>query len=549
MLLNVQRYSRLLIFFVAAVVVFVVTLMAYDLVYVEKATTRSNLNLQAFPRAQAKDLPDANVSLSKCVDELQTCAVDDDCLSCNDTGTFKCTSVERDGQYEINGIKVPKGSYCLPKTQSAPQCNRYTGKWVWTTSSDCPPDENGVFSSQCWKCMCLYPDLFYDEKDCSTQIACVNTSDKTFQSPEDQRKRNRLKGAPYGKYAGRYWDPSAISSIDDPVLNENPYATDDKGRPLFYCECDARNDRNQKEFTLLPNDPYSCHVDLCYNLGQRLTNTYMCKNAANQPCNPYETPQDCTCSCTCSLNTSATRADGTCQVVAGLCDPGSVNNTYTGCNCTYFQPIQCKSKQANTTRTDLPNCKDQNNPWGQECKDPCAGNPCGSNGQCSRNETAANKYQCSCSYPDMTDAEGQVMDWSTKDNLSTCAGDQFCSYGNTLLFTRAGHTSSIFTKDTPGVYSDKRTAFQCCIPGKFKFEGANSSDNGFARIRCLKRDEASLPISGDVVNTTCFKDFTCNGLTGYNQEPDCPMQLYYFRTSDVCERAQPRHSSSPCTIL
>jgi len=508
MLLNLQRYRRLLVLFLGAVFVFLVAFVFYDLIFVEKGTAKQNANLQAFPKIQPKDLPDASISLSKCVSELQTCAIDEDCLTCDETGKFKCTSVDQEGRYEINGIKVPKGKYCLPRTDATPQCNRYTGKWVWTTASDCPPDANGVFSSQCWKCVCLYPDLFYDDRDCSTQIACVNTSDKTFQSPEDQRKRNRLIGTPYSEYAGRYWDPNAVDSIGDPVLMENPYATDDKGRPKFYCECDARNARNQKEFTRLPNDPYTCHADMCYNLGQRLSNTYSCKNSANQPCDPYETPEDCTCGCNCILNNSTTRPDGTCQVTAGMCFPGSVNNTYTGCNCGVYVSNTCRSKQKNQTDMSLPECKDENNPFGQECTNPCGSKPCGMIGTCMFNRNMPGGYECMCSYPEQTDAEGASIKWSTTDNRASCAPEKFCSFGNALVYGKPGREETYipckwFSMDefcgVPVTNIDKRTQFQCCIPGKYMWE-ANEYD-GSAKIRCLTPEEKDLPVGWSDVRT------------------------------------------------
>lgn len=511
MLLNLQRYRRLLVLFVGAVFVFLVAFVFYDMIFVEKDTAQQK-NLQAFPKIQPKDLPDAAISLSKCVSDLQQCAMDDDCLACDESGKFKCTTVDQEGRYEINGIKVPKGKYCLPRTDAAPECNRYTGKWVWSTASDCPPDANGVFSSQCWKCVCLYPDLFYDQTDCSTQIACVNTSDKTFQSPEDQRKRNRLIGAPYAEYAGRYWDPNAVDSIGDPVLMENPYATDSKGRPKFYCECDARNARNQKEFIRLPNDPYTCHVDMCYNLGQRLSQTYACKNSKNQPCDPYETPQDCTCDCNCILNNSTTRPDGTCQVTAGMCFPGSVNNTYTGCNCGVYVTTECRSKQKNQTNLSLPECKDENNPFGQECTNPCGSKPCGTNGTCVFNRTMPGGYECYCSYPQQTDAQGVPLKWSML-NKSSCNSDNMCSHGNALFYGEPGYSGNIWcwagASNCPvnAQNIDKRNEFKCCIPGKYMWDTWEDSNGAMrAQLRCLNPEEKDLPVGwSDVKQTGWYK--------------------------------------------
>jgi len=421
MIFDLAQYKRLLILFLGAIVVFVGLFIAWDLMYVDKSDTSSGseMNRQPFPKVQAQNLPDAAISLSQCTNELQKCTSDFDCIKCDESGKFKCTSVERDGQYEINGIKVPKGQYCLPRTDRAQKCNKYTGKWVWSTATDCPPDENGRFSTQCWKCMCLYPDLFYDQTDCSTQIACVNASDKTFQSAETQRKRNRLVGAPYSEFAGQYWDPNAIDSIDSAVLEENPYATDSKGRPKFYCECDSRDDRNQKEFLRLPNDPYTCHVDMCYNKNQKISTTYMCRDSKGQVCDPYERPEDCKCSCNCFMNQTATRPDGTCQVLGGMCLPGRNNDTLTGCDCGRFMKRICRSNQIRQTNTTLPECKDMENPFGEECYDQCYPNPC-NNGECVYDSSRPNGRRCDCSgvMPNQLDAIGQPVTFTANDNCT-----------------------------------------------------------------------------------------------------------------------------------
>jgi hypothetical protein len=425
MIFDLAQYKRLLILFLGAILVFAGVFVVWDLVYVDKSTpTRSDYNLQAFPKVQPKDLPDAAISLSACTNELKPCTSDFDCLQCDESGKFKCTPVERDGQYEINGIKVPKGQYCLPRTDRTQKCNKYTGKWVWSTASDCPPDENGMFSSQCWKCMCLYPDLFYDQKDCSTQIACINSSDKTFQSADAQRKRNRLVGAPYSKFPGQYWDPSAIDSIDSAVLEENPYATDSKGRPQFYCECDTRDERNQKEFLRLPNDPYTCHVDMCYNRNQKISTTYMCRTSGGQVCDPYETPADCKCSCNCFMNNAVTRPDGTCQIVEGMCLPGRTNNTVTGCECGSFKKRICRSALKNTSNTTLPECKDANNPFGEECYDQCKPNPC-TNGACIYDDSKPSGQRCDCSgvLPTQNDAIGQPVKFTSNADCTRFAAD------------------------------------------------------------------------------------------------------------------------------
>lgn len=505
MQIDVGSPKRLVFLFILATLLFAVLYTGYDLIYVEKMTTVNN-NLQAFPRVQPKDLPDADISMSKCVTELQSCVFDDDCNTCSEnTGKFKCTTVERDGQYEINGIKVQKGNWCLPKVNNDRKCNRYTGKWVWSTSSDCPPDENGVFSSQCWKCVCLYPDLFYDETDCSTQIACINTSDKTFQTPDQQRKGNRLVGAPYSPFAGQYWDPTATQEIDSNVLNTNPYATDAQGRPLFYCNCDARDGKGVTEFLRLPNDPYTCHVDMCYNVGQKLSTTYSCTNTeTKQPCDPYADPRNCKCSCNCGLNSTVTRPDGTCQVVAGVCNPGRIKDDYSGCECGVFQKRTCRSNQKNKSNTTLPECKDKENPFGEECVDPCGSMPCGANSTCVNDQNESTGYYCLCSnVPLKEDAEGKTIQWRNKGGpgVHSCDAISFCADEAKIYYGRQGTQTSFQTligKSGRQGYNTNLCGrgLNCChAPGKYMYEWDNtSSGNDSAWLRCLREDEKDYPV-------------------------------------------------------
>ena len=92
MQIDVGSSKRLVFLFILATMLFAVLYTGYDLIYVEKMTTVNN-NLQAFPRVQPKDLPDADISMSKCVTELQSCVFDDDCNTCSEnTGKFKCTT-------------------------------------------------------------------------------------------------------------------------------------------------------------------------------------------------------------------------------------------------------------------------------------------------------------------------------------------------------------------------------------------------------------------------------------------------------------------------
>jgi len=239
-----------------------------------------------------------------CSNSLVPC-VNGQCINCS--SDFECVTIDETSEnYMFNGGKVPIGSYCLPKKTGRTNCNRYTGRWVWTAGE----------TSQTWKCECLYPNLFYGE-ECTIQKACNND---IYPNPSPELS-NKLIGNPnISDVKNKVWDPQ-FSGAD--VLMINPYKTDINGEPYFICQCN-QTDPIMKNF---PNIPYTCNPDTCWR---------------DQKTSSLQINEDGTMLCDCDANTggsvvtdSTASNKGTCFRDDLVC---GVTNTYDqqtqSCKCT-----------------------------------------------------------------------------------------------------------------------------------------------------------------------------------------------------------------------
>ena len=192
-------------------------------------------NIQLIPVVKPKNIADAKTvyNSSSCKDTLKSCKNDDtECSECEgggDSHSFVCTEVKKGEKVEYNGNTVPEGKWCLPSGKNKNECGTYTGKYVWA-------DINGT---QEWKCACLYPDLF-GGSDCKTQYACKKEGTET-------------PGELIDKY-GNSWDPNKENFEEQGT----PYDYDERGNPKYICNCG-----DSGTHTLLPNDPYRCHLNPC----------------------------------------------------------------------------------------------------------------------------------------------------------------------------------------------------------------------------------------------------------------------------------------------
>lgn len=233
-------------------------------------------NVNFLPEVKIKDVKNSNVT--KCLHPLIACRTTNDCTSkCGaDEGgiTWDCTEVSSLDNKVVNGVKVKEGKWCLPKDNSD-GCGTFTGRAVWSSTSE----------GQRWTCQCLYPDLFTGPS-CMDQIACVSDSQDVVGSDQTNNKL-KCQNLDGDKCNGVvYWDPSKDNF--DPKQT-TPYDVDNKGDPVFACEC-AQNritadnintvivpnktpwpenpyqfalDPNKPLFVKLPNDPYRCHAEPC----------------------------------------------------------------------------------------------------------------------------------------------------------------------------------------------------------------------------------------------------------------------------------------------
>jgi len=342
-------------------------------------------NFTAFPSVSPTSLPDANVSPGSCLNKLTACDEVGRCQTCGDD--FECTDVEVAGTYTFNDVEVPAGKWCLPKQNpDSTPCDPHTGRWTWVTNDqDCPSLNKG--KNQCWKCLCLYPDLFGDPSTgCRRQLACRPPKGAP---PNVVTDAVLIATEAAGKdLEGKVWDPS---SKDSTILRVNPYSTDENGKPLFTCGspnnptpitngaplCDDKATLNNKLLPLirLPDDPYSCYPDPCYPLDSNRTIALTCKDGV---CD--------TCMCKSGdINIQEGVLKGLCVSESGVCkEDGSGKGTwdFTNNKCICPSSFSRKCNSNFVTWPDIPKsqtCSAYNkNPVGWECSDPCNDpNACG----------------------------------------------------------------------------------------------------------------------------------------------------------------------------
>ena len=157
-----------------------------------------------------------------CGTNIVSCQDNGDCSMCN-TNNYECTYIGNKNVYYLGTQLEKNKSYCLPKGSqtSINNCGTYTGKVVF--------GQNG------WTCQCLYPDMFYDNVNCNTQVVC-NGQGKLTNS------------------AGSIWDPTNMPAE---LIGTTPYDVDGNMKPVFSCDC-------VPGYNTYVGDPYECHKDTCY---------------------------------------------------------------------------------------------------------------------------------------------------------------------------------------------------------------------------------------------------------------------------------------------
>lgn len=365
-------------------------------------------NYNAFPNVHPSNLPDgSSASSNDCRQTLTPCDEEGKCSHCGEAD-FKCTAVEDDGYYQFNNTSVPPGTWCLPKLNREQTCNKNTGTWVWTTDPSCSSGK------QCWQCECQYPTLFTEsEEGCAFQKACAVTLNGKTEMGTLKDKN------------GTVWDPGAEHDLPNP-LSFDPHT----GAPLYTCDC-------PKGSLVLPNDPYTCHRDKCWDLLG--PDVGVVKGVA--------TCKGETCSCNCETGGGVTLPNpsekaGSCQLKKNLC----LNGHYTGagtmnkktkdqfaqyeklikmfeksapamaayyknllktledaatahCDCNNYIHKFCYSDYVKKSSKHNEPCADMSNYIGEECVNPCNDNPCGE-GQCnieSNKSEFPKGYSCDCS--------------------------------------------------------------------------------------------------------------------------------------------------------
>lgn len=361
--------------FILVVVITVIVLAVYRIFRPE---LQLPYNFSPFPNVSPKDLPDASTTGGNCSTTLTPCDALGACSKCGEED-YECTQVIDSNRYVFKNMKVPLGNWCLPKQNPDQTCNTYTGRWTWSNDSDYCQRVNG--KNQCWKCLCLYPDLFDGpETGCTTQKACKNNE---IPKKGVDQNNNHLVGMPGTKYDGKVWDPHLG---DTDVLLTSPYTVDDStNKPMFQCKCDTET---IIPFVKLPHDPYTCHIDPCFKYDNYRHPGAKCSES------------DCECNCdTVSGSIKAPWGDykGTCLQESDVCKNGTWDKTTQNCNCPGGISVDCKSNHVPDSTG--PDCAD--NPLGRQCVYPCTPNRCQNGGVCSvvkSGQACASGYE-SCPVP------------------------------------------------------------------------------------------------------------------------------------------------------
>ena len=328
-----------------------------------------------------------------------------DCEKCGQG--FNCQLVEKDKNVLYNGtVLKPNNYYCLPSVNinNLENCGTYTGRAVWSDDS----------SSEGWKCVCLYPSLF-DGDDCMNNKACITYDSSGNAIVPPQPNRLVMKSNP-----NVVWDPT-----QPPPNNLSPYATDENGEPIFTCNCNPNFN-----LTLLPNDPYRCHVSPCLP---------SIPPGNDNPGVSFDL-QAKTCVCGVSSDEKGryvqSNVDGMCRLSQACIDQncGSWDDTKNICN----SPVDpknptatlcsfpCNSFLYDRTKEGVDRkCSDNYNAVGYEC----IGNPC-TPGICGKGTCVVNcnnpptYYTCDCPYettgPNCTPCSGSGD--SCQHNWDCCSG-------------------------------------------------------------------------------------------------------------------------------
>lgn len=385
-------------------------------------------NFMPFPKEAPTALPDPAHHTDKCWDTLTPCDSFGNCSACS-SGEYSCVAVddENAGLYHFNGISVPAGKWCLPADNNPqPICNPKTGRWVWTFDEEyC--NSVGAGKSQCWKCECMYPSLYADSKGgCNKKVGCINTN--IMAGGIDGQSGNKLVAtacAPDSiSKANCIWDPSDPSTgtgACEEVYDFTPYDKDASGNPWFACSCAAIGPNGQN-FTSLPNDPHTCHLDACMKYigykgaGMSAGCGKVCKQGDN-------------CYCECDQTNMAKAHDGdyagTCVLIGNSCGSFGYDGTTQACLCgegPYWER-KCRSPNTGTNmdKPNLPLCQNPSNALGSECYNPCEEKTCDNGAPCISCGPGSTKAFGECAL----DANGNIL--ANPDEVhAVCA----CSMGN-----------------------------------------------------------------------------------------------------------------------
>uniref|UniRef100_A0A6C0EJT5 Uncharacterized protein n=1 Tax=viral metagenome TaxID=1070528 RepID=A0A6C0EJT5_9ZZZZ len=359
--------------FLAVVILGAIVISVLLIIAPEKSV---KFNFNPFPKIAPTSLPDPNHPTDGCWNKLTPCTPgsDNECSACS-LGEYECVTVETDGHRHFNGINVPKGNWCLPKDKNpaGKVCNEYTGRYLWVFDpaycNEITPGNN-----QCWKCECLYPNLFADPSTgCTSRLACQNDSVSSHTLTQPENTLTATKCSP-SSIQSCEWDPTKEQAKCDTssLYQYTPYDQDENGNPWFSCSCPST--AGGQFFSELPGDPFTCHLDPCYS-----SLSYNSRGIDNctRDC---VVPGTCTCNCD-STNVAKSPGgdfEGTCTLISNSCGHFGYDKDKQECTCpSPFWPQECRNPNTgvNMDKPELPVCLQEENALGSQCINPCEGGP------------------------------------------------------------------------------------------------------------------------------------------------------------------------------
>lgn len=221
------------------------------------------------------------------------CGADDDCLRCSDSlpagDSFTCQAVAPNSNLTITNadgqvnqfLNVPGGKYCLPVSKG---CDPRYGSALWT-------------STEGWKCVCKYPNIFAGDK-CDELVAC-RVKELYDSTKSKQQLLQNMPGAD-GSRIGDPWtfdsgiDPTkCVDSSNNQVVRLSNGQCPTGTQPAVACQCDGIQEGTRATYRYNKSNSLTCDLDPCF---ANVNGGRTADNPSTLPAILYQPSTTCACS-------------------------------------------------------------------------------------------------------------------------------------------------------------------------------------------------------------------------------------------------------------